>query len=399
MSANAQHVSASAQSQALAALLFLYVRVLLVPLARPGEFTRAKRSQRVPVVLAQIEIGARPTHCQRPSWRTRIQRRRCARSRDRGGATPAQQEIAADKRRRSVAASVWRLQLNFGTLGRREHMTPDGPDVDALVQCAVQSARAMGLPDELGYRARTLLLDVLYKPQSNGGKEAWNCYVSGLITATELRYLLMAHMATWLADQGAIPEPSSELWATTTLERGFDRALLPRHHGSEAARRDVVAAIKTMAATATDGVLLRMEADGASLRAAREMGVGDSNLEERFISAAESAAKMLPSAHWSRTSWAGFEFAVEGTSDLVATRAKEFVEHLAGSRSQKQCLDWHAILVRVLPGDPRRVLRCDPAYDLAGVQGSFVAVVEPYSGDDWQQSQRYPTVTVVWNGP
>jgi integron integrase len=56
--ANAQHVSASAQNQALAALLFLYVRVLSVPLARLGEFTRAKRPQRVPVVLAQTEIGA-----------------------------------------------------------------------------------------------------------------------------------------------------------------------------------------------------------------------------------------------------------------------------------------------------------------------------------------------------
>ena len=58
VSANAQHVSASAQNQALAALLFLHLRVLSVPLARPGEFTRAKRPQRVPVVLAQIEIGA-----------------------------------------------------------------------------------------------------------------------------------------------------------------------------------------------------------------------------------------------------------------------------------------------------------------------------------------------------
>ena len=37
---------------ALAALLFLYVQVLAIPLAGLGEFTRAKRPQRVPSVLA-----------------------------------------------------------------------------------------------------------------------------------------------------------------------------------------------------------------------------------------------------------------------------------------------------------------------------------------------------------
>jgi integron integrase len=56
--ANEQHVSASTQNQALAALLFLYVHVLSIPLARLGEFTRAKRPLRVPAVLAQTEVAA-----------------------------------------------------------------------------------------------------------------------------------------------------------------------------------------------------------------------------------------------------------------------------------------------------------------------------------------------------
>ena len=53
--ANQEHVSASTQNQALAALLFLYVQVLAIPLAGLGEFTRAKRPQRVPSVLAQTD--------------------------------------------------------------------------------------------------------------------------------------------------------------------------------------------------------------------------------------------------------------------------------------------------------------------------------------------------------
>jgi len=51
-------VSASTQNQALVALLFLYAHVLLVPLDRLREFTRAKRPQRVPAVLAPTEAAA-----------------------------------------------------------------------------------------------------------------------------------------------------------------------------------------------------------------------------------------------------------------------------------------------------------------------------------------------------
>lgn len=56
--ANEQRVSASTQNQALAALLFLYGSVLGVPLERLAEFTRAKRPERVPVVLSVGEVAA-----------------------------------------------------------------------------------------------------------------------------------------------------------------------------------------------------------------------------------------------------------------------------------------------------------------------------------------------------
>lgn len=49
-------VSAGTQNQALAALLFLYRHVLGVPIAMGRDVVRAKRPQRVPVIMAQEEV-------------------------------------------------------------------------------------------------------------------------------------------------------------------------------------------------------------------------------------------------------------------------------------------------------------------------------------------------------
>jgi integron integrase len=54
--ATEQHVAASTQNQALAALLFLYERVLLRPLARVDGIAPARGARRVPVVLSQREV-------------------------------------------------------------------------------------------------------------------------------------------------------------------------------------------------------------------------------------------------------------------------------------------------------------------------------------------------------
>lgn len=54
--ANDAHVAASTQNQALAALLFLYSRVLGRPIEQDADFVRAKRPRRLPVVLCPSEV-------------------------------------------------------------------------------------------------------------------------------------------------------------------------------------------------------------------------------------------------------------------------------------------------------------------------------------------------------
>lgn len=51
-------VAASTQNQALNALIFLYEHVLDVDLGSIGEFERAQRSRRLPVVLTREEVRA-----------------------------------------------------------------------------------------------------------------------------------------------------------------------------------------------------------------------------------------------------------------------------------------------------------------------------------------------------
>lgn len=61
-------VSASTQNQALSALLFLYRGVLNIELPWLDNVVRAKRSQRVPVVLTKEEVRAVLTHLQGEHW-------------------------------------------------------------------------------------------------------------------------------------------------------------------------------------------------------------------------------------------------------------------------------------------------------------------------------------------
>ena len=53
-----EHVSSSTQTQALAALLFLYRRVLEIPFPRLESLVRAKRPKRLPLVLTREEVRA-----------------------------------------------------------------------------------------------------------------------------------------------------------------------------------------------------------------------------------------------------------------------------------------------------------------------------------------------------
>lgn len=51
-----RHVAAATQNQALNAIVFLYRHVLDQPLGEIGQFSRAKRPQRLPVVLSHQEV-------------------------------------------------------------------------------------------------------------------------------------------------------------------------------------------------------------------------------------------------------------------------------------------------------------------------------------------------------
>lgn len=66
--ATVQQVSASTQNQALAALLFLYERVLEVPVGRVENVVRAKQPLRLPVVLSRDEVAAVLSHLSGTTW-------------------------------------------------------------------------------------------------------------------------------------------------------------------------------------------------------------------------------------------------------------------------------------------------------------------------------------------
>jgi integron integrase len=66
--ATVQHVSASTQNQALAALLFLYDQVLGQPVGPVEHVVRAKSPGRLPVVLSQREVASVLTHLNGTMW-------------------------------------------------------------------------------------------------------------------------------------------------------------------------------------------------------------------------------------------------------------------------------------------------------------------------------------------
>ena len=57
-----QNLSASSQNQALNALVFVYKRLLKIQLGDIGEFPRAKRNKKVPVVLSPVEVHQLLSH-------------------------------------------------------------------------------------------------------------------------------------------------------------------------------------------------------------------------------------------------------------------------------------------------------------------------------------------------
>jgi hypothetical protein len=157
----------------------------------------------------------------------------------------------------------------------------------------------------------------------------------------------------------------------------------------------VLATVEAIAASRGQGALLVLEAQNASLERLRQAGASDERLNAWLLQAATTAENLLPDADWARTGWSRLECALAGEHDELAEVAKSLITGLL-ERADGKGLQWRAVLTRVFPGEPLRTLYCDPEHDLASIQCSLVAWVDPYAGDDWLEAQRYPTTTLLW---
>jgi hypothetical protein len=157
----------------------------------------------------------------------------------------------------------------------------------------------------------------------------------------------------------------------------------------------VLATVEALAASRGDGALLVLEVEKRSLERLRRSGALDERVASLLLQAADVAENSLPHAGWARAAWSRFECALPGGREELTEVAKTLLASLLEQPALRP-LCWRAVLTRVFPGEALRTLYCDPANDLAGIDGSLVAWVEPYAEDDWQESQRYPTTTIVW---
>ena len=153
--------------------------------------------------------------------------------------------------------------------------------------------------------------------------------------------------------------------------------------------------MNAIATAGLPGAVLLLEAERESVAHRRDRGVSDANLNAIFLQASQMAARGLPDSTSARTSWRGHEFALPGTRETLTEAAKTLVTRLLAHPDCSR-VSWRVILTRIFPGEAIRTHCCDPGYDLAGISGSVVAWVEPYAGDDWRESQRYPTTEIVF---
>jgi hypothetical protein len=157
----------------------------------------------------------------------------------------------------------------------------------------------------------------------------------------------------------------------------------------------LVAAVEALASSRRDGAVFSLEADHRSLERLLEGGASAERVAEILLQASRLAASTLPDANWVRTRWSRFESSLPGPRDELADVARKLVTKLLDDPASGR-LSWRAVLIRIVPNEALRTMDCDPGYDLAALEGSFVAWVDPYPGDDWRESQRYPTTTILW---
>jgi hypothetical protein len=150
-----------------------------------------------------------------------------------------------------------------------------------------------------------------------------------------------------------------------------------------------------VAAAHQPGALLWIEAERRSLRRLRAADVSTQDLE-RMLADAAAIGKDLVGANAVRVLWARHEFLLRGTREELAPRLQALASALSADR-RTAGISWLVVATRIFPGEADRTLRCDPGYDLAGVTSSAAFWVEPFPGDDWTESQRYPITAMLWH--
>lgn len=163
----------------------------------------------------------------------------------------------------------------------------------------------------------------------------------------------------------------------------------------EAQHARLIEIVDAMASDHEDGALLLLEAESSSMTRLRDSGATNEDFTAIFLEASRIANEEITSAASARTGWARFEYALRGPREALTDAARVLVNRL-GAHPECMRLSWRAILTRIFPGPGARTHWCDPGYDLLPVKCSAVVWVEPYPGDDWNESQRYPAVTIIW---
>lgn len=144
---------------------------------------------------------------------------------------------------------------------------------------------------------------------------------------------------------------------------------------------DVPAGVRALAAAGHPGALVRCQIQPGSPREVRS----------RLSAEAWTAitGQLPPGTVGARTGWSTFELVLPGERTELLERGHAWFASLSRE------VNWRVLFIQVDREEPMRTLMCDPEHDLAKHTGDLLAWVEPYAQPDWQEPQRYPTVTLV----
>jgi hypothetical protein len=155
---------------------------------------------------------------------------------------------------------------------------------------------------------------------------------------------------------------------------------------------DLRSGVERCTADESQGAVLQIEVELDSLITLRQAGLAREEEDARLRTAWDLVLGGLPEGTTGRRAgWKQFEYVLRGEREVLASLGHRLLRSLRAEPSLAG-LQWHLLLIEIYPESPERTLMCDPGYDVADVEGSFVAWVEPYRGDDWRASQKYPLV-------